>query len=383
MVLINEYKPRQLTLKCPNPSQFSELFSFIDVNLDFDTCDQLQLQKQNFVKLSPQDLDVLTRKLACILIGGQGDALGFRVEFLSFTNIIKKFGSLFTQISKTVSDDTQMTLFAELAMQQGGQKQNFQQQFLNWHSTQLHLKQAEKGSQLHQISSALNHLRAPGGTCMSALAAGGHGSFTKKINDSKGCGTIMRNGTIALHGFELDYLVNCAAVQALITHTHDDAMLPCCFQTVFQTMLFVCQENNWFQRCQQALRQTDEYLTKSFLQDKYQKSNTKKLMGKLMLEKLHNIDLNHQNYQKSTLYLQLKKLGQGWVADEALAIAIFCLMQSEDPMQQIIIAANHDGDSDSTACVCGQIYGSVRGFRGFPIEGVDLDVLDEVAWVCK
>ena len=52
---------------------------------------------------------------------------------------------------------------------------------------------------MHGISKALNHTRAPGGTCMSALAAGGLGSFTNKINDSKGCGTIMRNGTIALH----------------------------------------------------------------------------------------------------------------------------------------------------------------------------------------
>jgi ADP-ribosylglycohydrolase len=65
------------------------------------------------------------------------------------------------------------------------------------------------------------------------------------------------------------------------------------------------------------------------------------------------IDFNPQTYTDSELHVGLQQYGEGWVADEALAIALYCLMQSENPLEQIIIAANHNGDSDSTACICG------------------------------
>jgi hypothetical protein len=29
------------------------------------------------------------------------------------------------------------------------------------------------------------------------------------------------------------------------------------------------------------------------------------------------------------------------------------------------------------------MYGSVMGFKGFPIDGIYIDVLDEIAWICK
>ena len=44
------------------------------------------------------------------------------------------------------------------------------------------------------------------------MSRGGWGSLDNRINNSKGCGSIMRNGTIALHDFPLDKLVECAAV---------------------------------------------------------------------------------------------------------------------------------------------------------------------------
>lgn len=68
---------------------------------------------------------------------------------------------------------------------------------------------------------------------MSALANGGRGRLDSRPNDSKGCGTIMRNGTIALHQLPLEKLIDCAVNQALITHGHDEGFLPCALQTVF------------------------------------------------------------------------------------------------------------------------------------------------------
>lgn len=41
--------------------------------------------------------------------------------------------------------------------------------------------------------------RAPGNTCLSALAAGGKGTIEKPVNNSKGCGGIMRVAPIGLY----------------------------------------------------------------------------------------------------------------------------------------------------------------------------------------
>lgn len=44
----------------------------------------------------------------------------------------------------------------------------------------------------------LNHRRAPGSTCMSALIAGKMGTPASQVNASKGCGGVMRVAPIGL-----------------------------------------------------------------------------------------------------------------------------------------------------------------------------------------
>ena len=46
--------------------------------------------------------------------------------------------------------------------------------------------------------------RAPGGTCLSAIIQGNPGSVNNPINNSKGCGGIMRVAPLALHYGNLD-----------------------------------------------------------------------------------------------------------------------------------------------------------------------------------
>lgn len=64
--------------------------------------------------------------------------------------------------------------------------------------------------------------------------------------------------------------------------------------------------------------------------------------------------LDGRAYQKTGLYQGLLQYGEGWVADEALCIAIYALLQSGGVLRHgLYIAANHGGDSDSTACIMG------------------------------
>lgn len=78
------------------------------------------------------------------------------------------------------------------------------------------------------------------------------------------------------------------------------------------------------------------------------------------------------------------ELGEGWVAEETLAIAIFCVMRYiEDFEKCICCAVNHDGDSDSTGAVAGNIIGAILGYLAIPnkyTENLELhDVLVSVA----
>ena len=63
----------------------------------------------------------------------------------------------------------------------------------------------------------------------------------------------------------------------------------------------------------------------------------------------------------------IRGLGEGWVADETLAIAIYCaLTYAHDFDKALIAAVNHDGDSDSTGAVTGNILGASLGLDGIP-----------------
>ena len=58
----------------------------------------------------------------------------------------------------------------------------------------------------------------------------------------------------------------------------------------------------------------------------------------------------------------IHQLGAGWVAEETLAIAIYCsLKYSTDFKKAVTAAVNHEGDSDSTGAVTGNIVGTLRG----------------------
>jgi ADP-ribosylglycohydrolase len=67
----------------------------------------------------------------------------------------------------------------------------------------------------------------------------------------------------------------------------------------------------------------------------------------------------------------IAQLGQGWVAEEALAIAIYAALVARDFRHGIMLAVNHDGDSDSTGAIAGNILGTVLGERAIPAEWLD------------
>jgi ADP-ribosylglycohydrolase len=80
----------------------------------------------------------------------------------------------------------------------------------------------------------------------------------------------------------------------------------------------------------------------------------------------------------------VERLGGGWVAEEALAIGLYCaLVAGGDFGKGVRLAVNHGGDSDSTGAVTGNLMGTLLGRGAIPeryLAGLELkEVIEEVA----
>jgi ADP-ribosylglycohydrolase len=79
----------------------------------------------------------------------------------------------------------------------------------------------------------------------------------------------------------------------------------------------------------------------------------------------------------------IRKLGEGWVAEEALAIAIYCVLKADNFESGVVAAVNHDGDSDSTGSIAGNLLGCLYGVASIPVKWLEplelRDVIEEIA----
>ncbi len=79
----------------------------------------------------------------------------------------------------------------------------------------------------------------------------------------------------------------------------------------------------------------------------------------------------------------IARLRQGWIAEEALAISIYGALVARNFKQGVILAVNHDGDSDSTGAIVGNLLGTMHGVKAIPAEWLEplelRDVITELA----
>ena len=134
-----------------------------------------------------------------------------------------------------VSDDTQMTLFTLEGQVRAARDgvpliDAIRQAYLDWYRTQhgRGTRATGAGAAGWCVTRCCGRRRRPGTTCLSALRAGGQGSVEKPINDSKGCGGVMRTAPLGFLGdgfTEADVYAHGVAAAAL-THGHPDGYAP-------------------------------------------------------------------------------------------------------------------------------------------------------------
>ena len=301
----------------------------------------------------------------CLLGGAIGDALGWPVEFKGYDKIIARYGHrgiedlvLAKDGSAHITDDTQMTLFtaegllrAETRWQERGIchiPSVVYHAYLRWLHTQGYPKIQEKDwiydGWLLNLE-ALYNQRAPGHTCLAALDGEQLGSLDNPINNSKGCGGVMRVAPVGLY-FPKEEAFQMGAKIAAITHGHPSGYLAAgVFSHIIASIIAGSDLEASVKDAIVALHKYDDHEEVS-----------------LILYKA--LDLASSNIEPLPA---IQRLGEGWVAEEALAISVFCSMRYKDDFKRAIISAvNHDGDSDSTGSITGNILGAYLGKSQIP-----------------
>ena len=78
-----------------------------------------------------------------------------------------------------------------------------------------------------------------------------------------------------------------------------------------------------------------------------------------------------------------EELGEGWIAEEALAMSLYAALVAPDLESGVILAVNHGGDSDSTGAIAGNLLGAMHGLDAIPqrwLTDLELrEVIEEVS----
>ena len=292
------------------------------------------------------------------LVGGAiGDALGYPIEFAR--NIKERQVSKYLSDKGIISDDTQMTLFTANALLwretrailkgiAPSYNNAIYLAYLDWLETQTGKKNEKPISWIKEVPE-LKEKRAPGNTCISALLSEKMGTFKEPINYSKGCGTVMRIAPIGLSIPDPLAAGKIARESSAITHGHQLGMIPSDFEAIFINIL-IHENLSLEESLEKALKL---YADNSSVYSKEFNDYFLQLVNKA-------ITLSKENIQDT---LAIKELGKGWVAEEALAIALYsCLKHQNSVIDTLICAVNHDGDSDSTGAIAGNIIGAYLGY---------------------
>ncbi|MGF0169061.1 ADP-ribosylglycohydrolase family protein [Streptomyces sp. Marseille-Q5077] len=323
------------------------------------------------------------RVRGCLLGGALGDALGYPVEFSSLERIRAANGErgvtalLFAGDSDVarISDDTQMTLFTAEALIQAHRRERLKGigggwallvrwAYERWLETQRHpgpeqaappQSGAPEGGLITQAW--LYARRAPGNACVSGVAQlyapdpglaldGRPGEVNP---DSKGCGAVMRSAPFGLVN-SADGAFAMAARAAQITHGHPTGYYAAGALAAIVAHLVSGDS------LEGAVLRTLRLLARHPGHEETSAALTEA------------VDLAGQGAPTAE---KVETLGEGWVAEQALAIGVYCALVTPTVRDALLLSVNHSGDSDSTGSICGNLLGARYGDHGLPHEWVE------------
>ncbi|MFC1868755.1 ADP-ribosylglycohydrolase family protein [Thermodesulfobacteriota bacterium] len=283
-----------------------------------------------------------------------GDALGRPTEFMSLSSIKRTYGEegiADLPDPAFYTDDTQMSIAIAEALIKAGEKDIesimlvVKEEFIKW----SHSPDTPK--------------KAPGRTCLTGVAKMEQGIHWSEsgVANSKGCGSAMRAAPIGyLYQNDPDKLREVAHATGICTHGHPTADAACIGAAyIVKLALDGIQPNEMISLLLSFTDGLSEEFDQAIL----------KIKG----------CLDWDDEEKALEYL-----GEGWVGEEAVALALYCFLRYPSDYEKVVFrGANTNGDSDSIACIGGSISGAYLGIDAIPNNWVQriekTEYLDELA----
>lgn len=317
------------------------------------------------------------RFTGCLLGGAVGDALGYPVDNFDRSEIIARYGKngiKAPEIDKNhgcalISDETQMTLFTAEGIMWAdslGAKQELSSyttyvfySYQRWLYTQeemlasreyAHVLDKNGEFQSMLMGDDMHCFRDPSSDCLMTLkraAAHGYGRLTHKINDCKDFSGVMRVAPAGLYFCrDSERAFRMAAEFAAITHTHPTGYLAAgAFGAIIAELIAGGDIEEAVDVAMYILKGYDG-----------------------CMETYRALDYARSLDAGSAPPLEaVSCLGKGASAEEALSIAVYCaLCHSENAENALLLSVNHDGNSNSTGSICGNIMGAYLGAKALP-----------------
>ena len=324
------------------------------------------------------------RFTGCMLGGAVGDALGYLIEDMDLKTIHKKYGpyglrtilKLASNDKKSVvSDDTQMALFTAdgllwAAHEHIAPEDGMYRSYMRWYYTQterlVRMEQAEWiKKQPHETTWGYDMMkntflfarRSPGKVCLMALASGNQYDKNHKPNTNKSS-TVLRTGPVGLfYAGDPEKAMHAGCRAGELTHGSASAYLAA---GVFSALVSLLADG---EALGSALTAVLPIL---------QKEEDSMGLVKTLVQAIDEAVSDHNPIKAMSV------LGLGWNADEALALAVYCLLKNHSLKDAVLMACNQDGDSDTCGSVCGTLGGAVYGKSAIPknwlngLDGLDL-----------
>lgn len=337
----------------------------------------------------------------CLLGGALGDSLGYAVEFDDISAIRARFGPAGLQdfsaldAGSPFSDDTQMTLYTADGLLEALEWANdgvasdinacLWLAYLRWLGTQSVAVPASAPFQPPRwidAQAVLKNRRSPGNACLTGLATGEMGTVKRPVNpDAKGCGAVMRSAPFGLiPHLEPETVYKLSADAASLTHGHPAARQSA---GVFSLVIHALSSG-------QSLRAAAESALGHLRGGILRKGEDPDpdVVARLQAALRLAADMPGGGDVLSPEDL-VSELGEGWVAEEALAVALYAVLATAPETgteratadagtaeadahahfrAAIAVAVNNSGDSDSTASIAGNILGTYYGELCLPAD---------------
>ncbi|WP_092375233.1 ADP-ribosylglycohydrolase family protein [Micromonospora phaseoli] len=308
-----------------------------------------------------------------------GDALGKPTEFRTVAEIERQYGPAgpreLAGDPALVTDDTQMALAVAWALHDAPAytaevvEPLLRRRFLDW-------------------AASPDNNRAPGMTCLRACAELSRGLPWQQATQagSKGCGANMRVTPVGLLDVDLDTLAGLAQLQAGLTHGHPTG-LAASELTAYAVRLLI--DGAALAELPGLLtgRAHDQRLVYrgDWLGDLWQRPGERTCEEFVArgwdecLRALARLDAALAAPDDGDDPCRLT--GEGWIAEEALATALYCAIRhSDDPVGALARGARTAGDSDSIAALAGAFVGAARGMAAWPADwATRIEYADQLA----